>query len=744
LSRETRIRELSWLANESGDISSAVPAASAHLPALCSRGFLLVVFAFIALAIADVVLVLMMPGINYAGADGKAAQAEILITLEFARPFDVTNLNPLQGLGSQLMPMNVWVNPAYWPFAFFDKEVASEISGIAAFLCYSAACYAMARCFDLPRIPSIIAAQLSIVLFGPAVRALGFLPSFASIPGLAIVYAPHLLAFGLLARVSPERPQVLFIAGGLLGLLFYSLYCDPLWTMVSGLAWTIPFAVMTFSPLGRGTILARCAVLGGFTAALLLSGALEYVYSLSQYAARVQFADLDRSRLPEYTSVLFRSQFGSFFYGSCVLGWVLGILLLRSRSRILVLTGAASGLSFFLYACAYMCSAGHWWLPIPIYIEHTLFPLFWTAAIAGYWGALQALAARARRRLHPPDGEDGVVSWRRRMRSLSPAQAAAATAIVAVVTASVIPIVVIAEAPREVAKYWYEPWPNEPELRNFLGDKIGLRADPRFRGSAFFYTLEYDEFLTLDSLWVDAVPTANEYSQLVTPQAIYFIHRLFKRRLSHDLNWFRPWINTAGGSFPTLFRTFRALGVRYLAGYQHIPHVPGIEGLPFVSFPRRPPSHPPASWVIYEMPDVNIGNYSPTEIITAQSAADTVDAFASPNFDFSRQAVLSAEIRDQLVPARDVKLSIVRGGLHLSGRSDGTSLVVLPQQFSNCLRAYDERARLMRADLILTGVIFSGSINTNISFDYGIFSPECRRVDFADMKRLKIGKLSGE
>ena len=82
------------------------------------------VFAFIALAIADVVLVLMMPGINYAGADGKAAQAEILITLEFARPFDVTNLNPLQGLGSQLMPMNVWVNPAYWPFAFFDKEVA--------------------------------------------------------------------------------------------------------------------------------------------------------------------------------------------------------------------------------------------------------------------------------------------------------------------------------------------------------------------------------------------------------------------------------------------------------------------------------------------------------------------------------------------------------------------------------------------------------------------------------------------
>ncbi len=208
--------------------------------------------------------------------------------------------------------------------------------------------------------------------------------------------------------------------------------------------------------------------------------------------------------------------------------------------------------------------------------------------------------------------------------------------------------------------------------------------------------------LTLDSLWADAVPTANEYSQLVTPQAIYFIHQLFKRNLSDDLNWFRPWIDTGGVSFPLLFRTFRALGVRYLGGYQEIPHVPGIEGLPFVSFPRRQPDHPPALWVMYEFPDVNVGDYSPTEVITAQSAADTIEALAAPrSFDFSRQVVLSTELRDRLVPARDMKLSVIRGGLHLSGRSDGTSLVLLPQQFSNCLRAHDasRASRARRSDL---------------------------------------------
>jgi hypothetical protein len=115
-----------------------------------------------------------------------------------------------------------------------------------------------------------------------------------------------------------------------------------------------------------------------------------------------------------------------------------------------------------------------------------------------------------------------------------------------------------------------------------------------------------------------------------------------------------------------------------------------------------------------------------------------IAALAAPNFDFTRQVVLSTEISDHLVPARDMKLSVIRGGLHVSGRSDGTSLVVLPLQYSNCLRAHDDQARLVRANLIMTGIIFSGAIDTDISFDYGIFSPGCRHGDFADMKQLGI------
>src|SRR5262249_37620948 len=109
-----------------------------------------------------------------------------------------------------------------------------------------------------------------------------------------------------------------------------------------------------------------------------------------------------------------------------------------------------------------------------------------------------------------------------------------------------------------------------------------------------------------------------------------------------------------------------------------------------------------------------------------------------PDFDFTSQVVLSAGIDKSLVPARNMQLSLIRGGLHVSGHADGTSLVVLPQQFSHCLRALDGSVRLVRADLMMTGVIFSEEIDTDIISDYGLFTPRCRWADISDIKKLKM------
>src|SRR5262249_60702033 len=89
---------------------------------------------------------------------------------------------------------------------------------------------------------------------------------------------------------------------------------------------------------------------------------------------------------------------------------------------------------------AYLHLEGNWWLPVPIYIEHALFALFWTGAIAGYWGGLEALAADVRRWTNAGEGA-GRGSGLRRMRlpSLSSGQAAAAAATLAVAGGALLP-----------------------------------------------------------------------------------------------------------------------------------------------------------------------------------------------------------------------------------------------------------------------------------------------------------------
>ncbi|MFL5050872.1 MAG: hypothetical protein ACJ8D4_12245, partial [Xanthobacteraceae bacterium] len=163
-------------------------------------------------------------------------------------------------------------------------------------------------------------------------------------------------------------------------------------------------------------------------------------------------------------------------------------------------------------------------------------------------------------------------------------------------------------------------------------------------------------------------------------------------------------------------------------------------GLPLVTTPHHPYGHDdqPGTWYVYELANPNVGNYSPTDVVVARSGPEIMAILRQPDFDFTKQAVVSAPLTQPLTPAREMRLSIIRSGLHVSGKSDGTSLVILPQQFSHCLRARDSRVRLMRTNLMMAGMIFSGDVDTDILFDYGLFSPACRRADLADLKQLDL------
>ena len=119
-------------------------------------------------------------------------------------------------------------------------------------------------------------------------------------------------------------------------------------------------------------------------------------------------------------------------------------------------------------------------------------------------------------------------------------------------------------------------------------------------------------------------------------------------------------------------------------------------------------------------------------------ASAIVAILNAADFDFRHSVVLSGS-GPRLVPARDVRLTVNRGGgFHVAGTSDGMSLIIVPQQFSHCMKVSDRDVRLVRADLWWMGVMFSGSVDADTSFGYGMFSPGCRLADIADMKRFGI------
>ena len=151
--------------------------------------FVVAGFAVIALVAAQLVLSAAIHDTNYSGGDGKLAQATILTAYKFASFLQFNVINPTQGLGSQLLPMNVWVNPAYWPFAFLPKELATDVSAAIALGIFVIAGYIMARCFDAPVVPSAVGAQLSIIMFAPAAFIFQLATVFCIMTGNAVVYA---------------------------------------------------------------------------------------------------------------------------------------------------------------------------------------------------------------------------------------------------------------------------------------------------------------------------------------------------------------------------------------------------------------------------------------------------------------------------------------------------------------------------------------------------------------------------
>jgi hypothetical protein len=296
--------------------------------------------------------------------------------------------------------------------------------------------------------------------------------------------------------------------------------------------------------------------------------------------------------------------------------------------------------------------------------------------------------------------------------------------------------------------------PSETPVTKFLAGEIALRPGSPFRGrvasvagsdyepqwvfAPFINQHDYDVMNLLFAgndhrmygLWYYNIPTLFEINQFSSPFFHLVNARLLNAPGARDLR-------THETQSIVNDRIMALLGVRYLLSDKLLP-----ESTPVLRY-RLTEGR---DLYVYSVPETNAAGYAVTRTQRARDGREAIDFLADRSNDLRKVAVLTnAEEVRALVPAGRSALTVERGGYRIEADSPGTSLLVLPVEYSHCLRAElattgANPPRLMRANLAMTAILFSGRVEGTLMFRYGALSSRCRIEDWREADMLRIGE----
>lgn len=283
--------------------------------------------------------------------------------------------------------------------------------------------------------------------------------------------------------------------------------------------------------------------------------------------------------------------------------------------------------------------------------------------------------------------------------------------------------------------------PTSTPIVDFLRPNLALSPGAPFRGRVTTLTGQglpraatWGQMFSLDinlirtigndhrtiGLWYYNIPTLVEFSQTLTP----LIYAVAKQYLAYpDDPQYRSILNMRRPDIHVM----QLLGVRYVISDALAPAKGMLRRLTM-----------PAGSGILAVDEVNTPNLgvSPVETSSLNMNRAALEWLGNPTNDFQRKALLAGANPGQLVKATDIDITVERGGLRVRASSQGRSLVVIPFQFSHCLRATRHNGstpELRRVDLLLTGILFEGALDTTIEYQQGAFrGANCRLSDLAD------------
>jgi hypothetical protein len=686
---------------------------------------------------------------TYTGGDGKIWQSMIRAVREFAPAFYVNILNPLQGAAGFGSPINIWADPVYWPFFSDDRLFATQGSTLVAYVAVATAIFVLSRIWRVPLGASIAGSLSSFIVFPSFSYIFGFSSLLSIVPDAAMGAALMIITAGITYWVNDLRWSTIVSGALLLALwLGYAVYSNPSWFIGAGFVFAPLIAFCILDGRSARVIAARIAAFAIAFALLYAIGPVDYLRTLFAYSARIYFhSEWSRPQDTLYTSWVFVSQRLLWTYLFFLSGWVVGLIFGDRSERKAVLVCLLLFAAFIVGASVYLFAPIHWPATLPLYYEVLMGPMYAFGAIVGY----SSFFATVWRKLigQPFLKATGASSLSSGEAAQHPAPLRRVIRAVPVLTGiAFVPALGTWYVKDEIYAHKYtpnlintltEPWPAADELVA-LGDNIGLRNTKQFRGMALLNSgFSYETTLLLASLWGNFVPFLNMYSTFYMPGLYYFISHLSVPegavRQSSSETTRRAWWTYAPLDASSK-KILQALGVRYV----------------FQSLPERDETRPPDDAVlrlqlgpttvagqqfiqkVYEYSDSNVGNYSPTNVVIARDAPSMLQHLWTTSFDPRHSIILPERIEEPLIQATSAKMFFERGAIRVQAESPGHSLLLLPLQYSRCLVLREAaKAKLLPANLVQTAVLFQERIDARIYFEYGLFSPGCRKRDIADL-----------
>jgi hypothetical protein len=263
--------------------------------------------------------------------------------------------------------------------------------------------------------------------------------------------------------------------------------------------------------------------------------------------------------------------------------------------------------------------------------------------------------------------------------------------------------------------------------------QIAVTPGMPFRGRVLYTMKEYDRSTLGNDLYSDllpfGIPTVNEAMHWTSPLTFVFLHVFF----GHDGDPFNKVFIPLTSYDPKIARL---MGVRYVVTSAEL-----FDGVLLLEQKTED-----ADLRVYRLDRINVGQFSPTRPVRVASATDAVAAMKAPSFDPQRDVVVEGEFPPDLEPANSVSVTVEAGPqLHIRASSHGHSVLVLPFEFSHCLRLHafaGGNAYLAPVNLQQTGLIFDEQTDLSIEYRYGLFDEmQCRSADLDRANALRLREL---